>query len=150
MKEWLACCRRNKGAALVALIMAIMILGGLAAVLSYIMGGKQRTEPLYVQSMQSYAVAQAGIEYGIRYATDNISDFLDNPNTCFPLSRSFGNGSFSLHYFDSNDPDMPNTLTSLGTVGVGERKIILNNFTGWVLGGGISLDPGNPPYVSYP
>lgn len=129
----------NKGVTLITLIIAITIFGIFITVFSYVMVAKHGSSALYVQSTQAYAVAQAGIEYGIRYATDNGYG-------SFPINdQPFGNGSFTLDYIDINDPDNPNALKSTGTVGVAEREIILQNFAGWVAGQATTLVPGNPP-----
>lgn len=132
---------RNRGVTLVTLIIVITIFGVLVTVFSYVMVAKHESEPLYVQSTQAYAVAQAGIEYGIRYATDNGYGN-------FPINnKAFGNGTFTLTYTAATESD-PSLLTSTGTVGVAERQIIVECFTGWVSGEGISLDPSEPPYSS--
>ena len=134
----------NKGVTLITLIIAITIFSVFITVFSYIMIAKHESEPLYVQSTQAYAVAQAGIEYGIRHATDNESNFFANPASVFPVPgtpQSFGDGSFTLEYDSVNDE-----LTSTGTVGVAEREIILQRFAGWASGQAISLDPDDPPY----
>ena len=140
----------NKGVTLITLIIAITIFAVFITVFSYVMIAKHGSEALYVQSTQTYAVAQAGIEYGIRYAIDNSSwvPTLDTPAT---LEKDFGdNGTFSLTYTAANGPDDagtdgPSSLTSKGTVGVAEREIILRGFAGIVAGQAISLDPSDVP-----
>ena len=129
---------RNRGVTLVTLIIVITIFGVLVTVFSYMMTAKHRSEPLYVQSTQTYAVAQAGIEYGIRYATDNGYGN-------FPINnKAFGDGTFTLIYTPATET-ASSSLTSKGTVGVAERKIILKCFVGLVSGEGISLDPADDP-----
>ena len=121
----------NKGVTLITLIIAITIFAVFITVFSYVMIAKHGSEALYVQSTQAYAVAQAGIEYGIRYAMDNgYGDFPIN-------NQTFGNGSFTLDY---DDTSVPSTLTSTGTVGVAIRQIILQGFEGVVAGTGITID----------
>ncbi|MBW2570526.1 MAG: hypothetical protein JRE47_14470 [Deltaproteobacteria bacterium] len=134
----------NKGVTLITLIIAITIFSVFITVFSYVMIAKHESEPLYVQSTQAYAVAQAGIEYGIRLATDNDATFFST--WTFPITETFGNGSFTIDYSDIDDPDRPNTLTSTGTVGVAVREIILEYFAGWAKGQSITLDPSEPPY----
>lgn len=126
----------NKGVTLITLIIAITIFAVFITVFSYVMIAKHGSEALYVQSTRAYAVAQAGIEYGIRYAADN--GFVGS----FPITdQSFGDGSFTLEYSGSNNP-----LTSTGTVGNAERQIILQNFRLLVMGKAISLDPDDQPH----
>ena len=137
----------NKGVTLITLIIAITIFAIFITVFSYVMVAKHGSSALYVQSTQAYAVAQAGIEYGIRYAIgddDGVAFFAD-PASLFPVTdKDFGDGSFTLIY---NDPDNPNALTSKGKVGVAERVIILQNFASWVTGGAITPVPGGDiPY----
>ena len=134
----------NKGVTLITLIIAITIFSVFITVFSYVMIAKHESEPLYVHSTQAYAVAQAGIEYGIRYAMDETGFLADPTNsTYFPKNQAFGDGSFNLVYNNSN-----NTLTSTGIVGVAEREIILQRFRAWVAGQPISLDPSDPPSES--
>lgn len=104
---------RNKGVTLITLIVAITIFGVLVSVFSYVTIAKHGSEALYVQSTQAYAIAQAGIEYSIRYAAERgYGDF--------PITESLGNGSFTVDH----ETD-PNRLISTGTVGLSERKITL-------------------------
>ena len=130
---------RDKGVTLITLIIAITIFAVFITVFSYVMIAKHGSEALYVQSTQAYAVAQAGIEYGIRYATDNGYWDVDTP-----ITESFGNGSFEIDY-DKATTSVPSKLTSTGTVGNAERQIILSNFVGFVSGKAISKDPNDPP-----
>jgi hypothetical protein len=104
---------RNKGVTLITLVIAITIFGVLVSVFSYLMIAKHGSEALYVQSTQAYAIAQAGIEYSIRYS-------VDNGYGNFPITRSLVNGSFTVTYTEGD----PSELTSTGTVGTAERTII--------------------------
>jgi len=131
----------NKGVTLITLIIAITIFAVFITVFSYVMIAKHGSEVLYVQSTRAYAVAQAGIEYGIRYATDK---YILNHNynySDFPITKSLGSGSFTLGYSAAN-----NTLTSTGTVGTAVRVITVSHFRALVKGKGISLDYSYTPY----
>lgn len=142
MKNILSGQYRNKGVTLITLIIAITIFSVIITVFSYLMISKHKSEALYAQSTQAYAIAQASIEYGIRYAADNgYGDFT--------ITKSFENGSFELVYTPATT-SVPSTLTSTGTVGIAERQIILSNFVGSVSGSGISLDPSDVPTISTP
>ena len=128
---------RNNGVTLITLIIAITIFAVFITVFSYVMIAKHGSEALYVQSTRAYAIAQAGIEYGIRYAADN------GFGGSFPITdQSFGDGSFTLEYNSAG----AGTLTSTGTVGNAERQIILQNFKRLAMGQAISKDPTDPPY----
>ncbi len=130
----------NKGVTLITLIIAITIFAVFITVFSYVMIAKHGSEALYVQSTQAYAVAQAGIEYGIRYATDKYVVDPTYDYSDFPINdQSFGNGSFTLVYTAATPTDT-SELTSTGIVGVATRQIILHGFTGVVSGAGIDID----------
>ena len=138
----------NKGVTLITLIIAITIFAVFITVFSYVMIAKHGSEALYVQSTQAYAVAQAGIEYGIRYVTDDVdnhyAELLEDQNFSEELAAG---RTFSLVYTPATASD-PSILTSTGTVGLAERRIILSNFVGFVSGSGISLDPSDPDHPS--
>src|SRR5208283_5179998 len=89
-----------------------------------------------VQSYQAYALANAGVEFAIRYIKDNNTNpmasnsFFQNPGLYIPTyptykDFTFGNGKFSLSY-QSGCPDM---LYSRGTSGTSTREVILSNFS---------------------
>ncbi|MDA3824164.1 MAG: hypothetical protein PF450_16345 [Bacteroidales bacterium] len=129
---------RNKGVTLITLIIAITIFAVFITVFSYVMIAKHGSEALYVQSTQAYAVAQAGIEYGIRFATDGYLDpttyAYDDLTITEPLGSGSGSGSFTLGYTPANR----GTLTSTGTVGNAERQIVLQQFRVLVAGQAIT------------
>ncbi|MCK4469348.1 MAG: hypothetical protein KAU60_13445 [Desulfobacterales bacterium] len=144
MKRILSGYLGNKGVTLITLIIAITIFSVFITVFSYIIIAKHESEPLYVQSTEAYAVAQAGIEYGIRCAGDSSCwDY----TTVATLDKDFDDGTFSLVYTAATATD-PSLLTSTGTVGIAEREIILENFVGWVEGQAITLNPSVPPSES--
>lgn len=134
----------NKGVTLITLIIAITIFAVFITVFSYVMIAKHGSEALYVQSTQAYAVAQAGIEYGIRYATDNSSSVIFPSTPLDPLptiTKTLENGSFTIEF---NPNVAPKLLTSTGTVGIAERKITVR-YTALATGEGISLNPNEVP-----
>ncbi|MBU4286913.1 MAG: hypothetical protein KKI12_01935 [Proteobacteria bacterium] len=146
MRKILSGQSRNKGVTLITLIIAITIFAVFITVFSYVMIAKHGSEALYVQSTQAYTIAQAGIEYGIRYATiigywAAGSPGITNPN---PLGSGSGSGSFTLVYTQAT-MSTTSKLTSTGTVGNAVRQIILSNFVGFVSGKAISKDPHDPP-----
>jgi hypothetical protein len=144
MKKILSGHLNNKGVTLITLIIAITIFAVFITVFSYVMVAKHGSSALYVQSTQAYSVAQAGIEYGIRYAIgeDHGAAFLADPASVFTgAAQSFGNGSFTLEYNNGN-----NNLTSTGTVGVATRKIILSSFSNYVQAAGVIVLGDPAPY----
>ncbi|MGA1823775.1 MAG: hypothetical protein ACMUIP_03855 [bacterium] len=135
---------KERGAILITLIVIMVMLGLMIASFSTIMTTKHLSAPLFIHSTQSFYVAQAGVEWGIRYATDRFSDFTADPNAVFPenLIKTFSNGAFSITYDSSND-----IFTSTGQVGLAQRQIALSSFSDYIEPGtGLSLIPGNPPY----
>lgn len=142
----------NRGVTLITLIIAITIFAVFITVFSYVMIAKHGSEALYVQSTRAYAVAQAGIEYGIRYVADatdaadtaaryaELEDQDPDPN----FNRDLGNGSFTLIYTPGTVSD-PSTLTSTGTVGTAVREITVSHFRALVKGKGISRNTGYTP-----
>ncbi|MBU4287567.1 MAG: hypothetical protein KKI12_05270 [Proteobacteria bacterium] len=122
---------RNKGVTLITLIIAITIFAVFITVFSYVMIAKHGSEALYVQSTQAYTIAQAGIEYGIRYATIIGYWAAGSPGITKSLGSGSGSGSFTLVYTAAT-MSTPSKLTSTGTVGNAVRQIILSNFVGFV------------------
>lgn len=136
--------KQEKGSIFITLIVIMVILGIMIAAFSSIMISKHLSEPMFVQSIQAFYIAQAGIEWGIRHATDNAANFYSDPNSVFPgtLVKNFENGNFSLIY----DSDTQ-TLLSTGELGIAKRAIILASFSNYLPpGGGLTLIPGTPPY----
>lgn len=136
---------RNKGVTLITLIIAITIFAVFITVFSYVMIAKHGSEALYVQSTQAYAIAQAGIEYGIRYVTDDVVNHYAELLEAANFSKELAAGrTFSLVYTPATT-SVSSKLTSTGTVGNAVRQIILSNFVGFVSGKAISKDPNDPP-----
>jgi hypothetical protein len=136
---------RNDGISIVALIIVLLILSTVGFVFSSLIITKQKSAPLPLRSAQSFYLAEAGIEYAIRYATDNEPDFWTDPKIIFPdppdtLTKSLSPGSFNVTY------NADASITSTGTASIAKRVITLASFPTYVVGGEITLEPGNPPY----
>ncbi len=136
----------EKGLSLVVLIVIITVLGFLGTGIVSFIGAKQKSYPLHVQSYQALALANAGIEFAIRFANDKyqigqtVQDCLGSP-----ITVSFGNGSFTIQYIGGTDY----TLKSVGTCGNAKREVWLNRFPGYTQGTGFMLtktiDPNYSP-----
>lgn len=121
--------KKENGISPLFLIMAVMLLTTLAYVLSYLMPMKQKSVIFPLHSLQALALAQSGLEYGLRYSADQgwRTPFdlgrLNNANVC---QRNLGNGRFVIQYDSSAD-----TLTSTGEVtnSFVRRVVSLNNFS---------------------
>ena len=131
---------RNDGISVVALVIVLLLMSALGFVFSSLIITKQKSTHLPFRSTQAFYVVQAGIEYAIRYACDNQSDFWKDPDNIFPVAQSLGAGSFNVTY------NADESITSTGTAGIAEREITLASFPSYVAGAEVTLDPGNPPY----
>jgi len=119
----------TKGFSVLFLFIAMLLMITFGYVLSYIIPAKQRSVSSTIQSQQAFFLAQSGVEFAVRYASDNnwtTKTLLNNLNG---LTRNLGNGRFALTYNSSND-----TLTSVGEVpnGTERRRINVSNFTQFV------------------
>lgn len=135
----------NKGIALIILIIAITFTSFLGIGIASFVGSRQKSLVPLAQSYQAYALANAGIEFAIRYAYDNWAGFSVNPSAYVTIAGSDhcspANGKAVLD--TSNIPlfylcyDGLDQLTSIGVVRwggnvVAERKIVLRNFPTYV------------------
>jgi hypothetical protein len=115
----------RNGASLIILIVAITLVSFLGFGIASFMGAKQKSLVPQAQSYQAYAIAQAGIEFGIRYAYDNKDD-PDFPSPPIPQEGkaiSFGGGTFTISYNTTAD-----VLTSAGVYQTATRTIELRRF----------------------
>jgi hypothetical protein len=121
----------NKGVALIILIIAMTLISLLGAGMVSFMGAKQKSYPFQVNSYRALNIANAGVEYAIRFASDGLdsngnSIFFSNP-TLTTLGKSFSEGNFTVNY------DYPNNrLTIIGTYGSTSRQVRLSNFRRYI------------------
>ncbi len=148
----------SRGVSLVILVIAMTIIAILGASFVSLVGMKQRGFLHQNDSYRAFNIANAGIEYAIRYVGDgidplgsNLDDFVHRPalfnniktvssipNTSNLSDTSqwkefdFGNGKFYISfYLNSSDPDNIESNKILYSVGVfnnAQRIIILRNF----------------------
>ena len=144
--------RREQGFMLIALVIAMVVIALLVGAFVSINVTKDLSGPLYVNSTQAFYLAQAGAEYGLRYAADNISAFCADPSGFISGigTKNIGNGTFTLS-INVTDPNNYK-LTSEGNVAAiagtaAKRSIIVENFAQFLPSCGlITRDPDNPPY----
>lgn len=129
----------KKGISLVVLIAIIVVSGILGAGVVSFMSSKMRSYPIEARSFEALCLANAGIEFSIRYAHDKGYSFIENPQSVFPRTINLGRGVVTVNY----DPNS-NSLTSTASSGLGKREVRLEGFTGY-LQGGVSLFPNNLP-----
>lgn len=144
----------EKGVSLIILIVTIVLLGILGVGLVSFMSSKWRGYPVEVRSYEALNIANAGVEFAIRYAYERREEFFQHPYNVIPMHRpedgpcspssfkkgKIGRGEFLISYnTDSNE------LRSCGISGIARREVRLRHFAGY-LQGGISLVPGTGPY----
>ncbi len=126
----------SKGISVIFLVIAMLLMVIIGYVFSYLIPSKQKSVVFPVQSTQAFFIAQSGVEFAVRYATDN------GLGTVNGMTRSLGNGSFSLSYDSGTD-----TLTSTGQdpTGTTRRSIQVSKFTQFLGGENLTLDPNFTP-----
>jgi hypothetical protein len=111
-------------------------------VFSYLIPTKQKSVKFPIYSTQAFFIAQSGLEYAIRYCSDQgwrgVTDGgtydLTRLNGSYPL----GNGTFALNY-----DQLTNTLTSTGQImGSSENRVVqVSNFSPFLR---LIFDPDSP------
>lgn len=128
MKMWLT----EKGISLIILIISITIMSIIGAGIVSFMGAKQKSYPYQIQSYQALNLANAGVEFAIRYAYDNKNGFNLNPGNYIPSASpgkivepfGAGQGTFELIYSTASN----GTITSIGTYGLSKRTVRVTDF----------------------
>jgi hypothetical protein len=122
-------CGRSKGIAVVPLIFGVMLLGILGVAISWEVYNAQVSSVDVPEMHQVYAVAQSGIEFAIRYASDSQAQrralYSPGQTRTLPSSGSFPGGRFTVIFNPSTD-----TLTSTATLigSSAKRELALMNF----------------------
>lgn len=128
------------GLSVLFLIVALLVMVTMGYVLSYLLPAKHRAIALALYSVQAFYLAESGVEYAIRYGKDQgwtTPSALLALNAAGVNQRSLGRGSFTISYDAISD-----RLTSTGQVsGLGERRIILSNFSSFVAPGLALVSP---------
>ncbi len=129
----------SRGLSVLFLVIAMMVMVSIGYVLSYLVPTKQKSVSLAIHSTQAYFLAQSGVEFAVRYASENGLSSLSNP-----ISKNLGGGSFTISY--ENTPE--DRLTSVGEVpNAGQRRIVVSNFKQF-LQKQLVLVTGSPCWVS--
>ena len=139
----------QRGVSLLLLIIAITVFAAVAIGIVTLLSLRYQSYPYQVQSYQAYVLANAGVEFAIRYIKDNNVDpldpnsFMQNPGRYIPIDGTyknftFGNSKFSLKYV----PGCPDMLYSKATYGTATREVILSNFSLF------TGQPGNSVYMT--
>jgi len=138
----------DKGVSIIALIIIMLVMGSLGYVFSSLIATKQYSMGMVAPSQHAFYVANSGIEYAIRYASERGWTTGPDLNNLDGMVVTMGQGQFVLNYDEPAD-----TLSSTGEVAVGERGVALENFASFVsdiqcLELVTSIDP--PPITGIP
>ncbi|NWG04043.1 MAG: hypothetical protein HXY44_14415 [Syntrophaceae bacterium] len=130
----------SKGISVLFLVIAMLLMVTIGYVFSYLIPTKQKSVVFPIQSTQAFFIAQSGVEFAVRYATDNgwtTTTLLNNLNG---ITRNLGSGRFTLTY---NYATYGDKLISIGEVpNAGERRrISVSSFTSF-LPQGLAFAPG--------
>lgn len=122
----------NKGVALIILVIAMTLIAVLGASFVALVGSKHRSFTYQRDSYRALNLANAGVEYAIRYVSDSLrnagSTFFEDPTTFQTASNPvvinmLSAQSFSFYYDYSAD-----ALRVSGFSGESTRRANLNNF----------------------
>ena len=121
-----------KGISVLFLVIAMLLMVTIGYVFSYLIPSKQKSVLFPIQSNQAFFIAQSGVEFAVRYASDNCWTTpaqLLGLNGAAVYRRNLGAGRFTINYTDTTD-----TLTSFGEVPIGteRRRIGVSSFTSFV------------------
>lgn len=119
---------RNRGSALLIGVACIVFLALLVMAYSRIMVSRQMGTAVTLGSPRAFYVAQAGVEYAIRFGLDNPSSWGDRFSGVGER-RGFGGGEFWVQYTDAGGLDR---LNSRGLFTSAERSVALDNFTSYI------------------
>jgi hypothetical protein len=122
----------SRGISALFLIIAMLLMGVIGYVFSYLIPTKQKSAIFPIQSTQAFFIAQSGVEFAVKYAITQTPSWttpaqlngLDN------MTRTLGAGRFVLDYDSVN-----NRLISVGEVpnGTERRRIVVSNFTSFLM-----------------
>ncbi|MCX5813435.1 MAG: hypothetical protein NT178_12975 [Proteobacteria bacterium] len=133
----------DKGMTLIILMGIIVAVGIIGAGIVSFMDVKQRSYPVAVKTYQALNLANAGVEFAIRYKTENPGAFLNPANPLSPgnaITINFGEGRFTVQYL-GNPPTSNYALKSTGECGVGKREVRIEKFAGYSQGSGLVITP---------
>lgn len=121
-------------------MIAMLLMVTIGYVFSYLIPTKQKSISFAISSNQAFFIAQSGVEYAVRYASDQG---WTTPASLLGLNgpgvnqRNLGRGGFTLSYDNTT-----NKLTSIGAApNASERRIVVSNFTTFVSTGLVLVVP---------
>ncbi|MEW6186280.1 MAG: hypothetical protein AB1585_11130 [Thermodesulfobacteriota bacterium] len=116
--------RDEKGLSLIALMVAILILGTIGFIISSLMSSHQETVPVVIDSTRAFYTAQGGVEYVGKYL--KVSGGSDWTTAPVPPNQpiSLGSGSFTVTFTPVDADHL--TATVIGTSGSAQRQTTVN------------------------
>lgn len=132
----------SKGISVLFLVIAMLLMVTIGYVFSYLIPAKHKSIIFSIYSNQAFFISQSGVEFAVRYATDNNWTTPAQLNNLSGITRTLGSGRFILTY---NYATYGDTLISVGEVPTNtpRRSIRVSNFTSF-LSQGLIIDPGSP------
>jgi hypothetical protein len=134
----------SKGISVLFLVIAMLLMITIGYVLSYLIPTKQKSVKFPIYSNQAFFIAQSGVEFAIRYASDQgwrgtTDSGVFDLNRLNSMSRPLGNGTFTISYNNA----IGDILTSTGQItGSSENRIVkVSNFTQFLR---LIFDPASP------
>jgi len=122
----------SKGISVIFLVIAMLLMITIGYVFSYLIPTKQKSVRFPIYSTQAFYIAQSGVEFAIRYASDQgwrgaTDNGVFDLNRLNGISRPLGNGSFTINYNNATG----DVLTSTGQItGSSETRVVrLSNFS---------------------
>lgn len=123
------------------LIVSMLVMVSIGYFFTYLIPTKQKSISLILSSHKAFFIAQSGVEFAIRYASDNSWTTPSQLNNLNGITKSLGDGQFSLIYDSTTD-----RLTSRGIIqNISQRQITVSNLTQFVSKAGLIIDPDRPP-----
>lgn len=117
----------DRGVSIIALIVIMLVMGSIGYVFSSLIATKQYSMGMAAPSQQAFYVANSGIEYAIRYASERGWTTGPDLNNLDGVVLNVGQGQFLLDYDEPAD-----TLSSTGEVSDAEREVALENLASFV------------------
>lgn len=132
----------SRGISVLFLIIAMLLMVTIGYVFSYLIPTKQKSVRFPIYSTQAFFIAQSGVEYAIRYSSNQgwrSTPALLGLNNVGVNQRNLGNGRFTISYSNVTD-----TLTSTGEItGSSEKRIVMVSNLAQFLNV-LILDPDSP------
>lgn len=113
--------RGEKGISVIALIVAILLLGSIGYILSSLMSRSQESVPRTLDSSSAFHIAQGGSNFVGKYLAGQSNwGALSNP----PASGTLGTGTFTIQWGTySSGPPKQITVTIIGSSGNAQKQI---------------------------